>query len=368
VRKVLLVIPSLGYNGTSKQLLLLAAGLPQHRFEVRIAVLGESGCHAETLRNQGIEVYELGWKRLLDLTLFPRLRQLLAAYRPDVIHAWHLLSLRVLASAAGRGASRLIASAATQGTPWRPLWQQLDCRLLRRADLIIASGAAEWEHYRQQQIPEEKIVAVPPGVATRAVAGARDSLCRSLGIKQDARLVFCAGPLLPEKGFQDAIWSFAILHYLFEDLHLIVIGSGPERARLQQFVRASGTERRVHFLGDQPDAAAFFGHGEVVWVPSRRHGGVNVALEAMAAGRPVIASRLPALAEIIADGETGFLIEPGDKMALARKTRLLLDEPSRGRQLGEAGRQRIERGLTAAQLVDRFAHLYEEVIRNRGNR
>jgi glycosyltransferase involved in cell wall biosynthesis len=87
-----------------------------------------------------------------------------------------------------------------------------------------------------------------------------------------------------------------------------------------------------------------------------------VALEAMAAGRPVVASRLLALAEIVIDGKTGFLIEPGDKVALARKTRLLLDDPQHGRQMGEAGRLRVEQEFPASQFVDRFARLYEDGV------
>src|SRR5262249_53236211 len=142
----------------------------------------------------------------------------------------------------------------------------------------------------------------------------------------------------------------------------ILIGGGPDEDRLKRFTRAVGAEGQVHFLGYQPDAAAFLGWGEMVWVPSSRHGGVNVALEAMAAGRPVVASRLPTLAEIVADGKTGFLIDPGDKVALARKTRMLLEDPKRAVQMGEAGRRRSECDFAASQFVDRFARLYEDGV------
>ncbi len=367
MRKVLLIIPSLEYGGTSKQILLLAAGLPRPQFEVRLAVLGDSGPHADALRARGIEVCQLGGKRFFDFGLFWRLRQLIAGFHPDVIHAWHLLSLRVLATAAAGAASRLVASSPAQCYKLRTSWYPLDRWLLRRADRVVAAGAAEAEHYRRQRVPERSIVEVPPGVAPLAIGGARTDLCRTLGIEDDARLVVCAGPLVPHKGFQDAIWTFAILRYLFENLHLIFIGGGPEQSRLEQFVRAIGGQGHVHFLGYQPDASALLGLAEVVWIPSRRYGGVNVALEAMSAGRPVVASRLPALAEVVKDGETGFLIDPGDKVALARKTRSLLEDPKRGRQMGEAGRQRIECNFTAAQLVDRYASLYEEVVRCRTN-
>jgi glycosyltransferase involved in cell wall biosynthesis len=361
VRKVLLMIPSLDYSGTSKQFSLLAAGLPRPRFHVGALVLSDSAPQADVLRTWGVDVCQLGWRRLIDLGVYRRLRRLLASFRPDVIHVWQPLGLWVLAGVGGGMTGRLIASAPAQPRPSRMTWRPLDRWLLGRADRIVAIGTSAAEQCRRQRLPQERIIAIPPGIGTRTNAMARADLCRRLEIEEDARLIICAGPIVAHKGFHDAIWTLEILRFLFEDLHLIFVGDGPHRPRLEQFVHAIGAESHVHFLGYQPDASALLGLGEVVWIPSRTHGGVNVALEAMSAGRPVVASRLPALAEVIVDGETGFLIHPGDKVALARKTRCLLDDPKCRQQMGEAGRQRVERHFTAAQFVDRFARLYEEV-------
>jgi glycosyltransferase involved in cell wall biosynthesis len=348
----------MAYSGTSKQVLLLATGLPRPRFQVCVAIgsrtrrFGEPPLNGE-LRAWGVEVVELGWGRLR------RMRQLIDAFRPDVIHAWHLASLRFLAAASALRAGRLIASAAAPHQRIRSFWHSLDRWLLHATDTVVAAESAEAQRYRQHKIDERKIAQVPPAVAFPNVTGTREQLCRRLGIEPEARLVLCVGPLVPEKGFHDAIWAFEILRFLYEPLHLLLVGSGPDRARLERFAGTIGAKRAVHFLGEQPDVATLIAHADVVWVPSRRSSGVNVALEAMAAGRPIVASRLPALADIVLDGETGFLIDPGDPPALARQTRKLFDDPQRGSLMGEAARQRVGDKFTVAHLVDRFACLYE---------
>src|SRR5262249_47302728 len=99
----------------------------------------------------------------------------------------------------------------------------------------------------------------------------------------------------------------------------------------------------------------------VVWVPSLREGGRGAALEAMAAGRPVVANALPGLAELVVDGQTGSLVKPGDKPQRARATRLLLDDPGRARALGEAGRRPAEEAFGVARLVGEAKRLYGQV-------
>jgi glycosyltransferase involved in cell wall biosynthesis len=89
---------------------------------------------------------------------------------------------------------------------------------------------------------------------------------------------------------------------------------------------------------------------------------MNVALEAMAAGRPVLASRLPALAEIVVAGETGLFFPPGNKVAMARQTRILLDNEDQRKKLGEAGRERARRHFGVQRAVAQYAEIYESAV------
>src|SRR5262249_11334982 len=177
----------------------------------------------------------------------------------------------------------------------------------------------------------------------------------------DRRWIVCAGELRPEQGFRDAIWALDMLRFLHPELHLLVIGSGPERTRLEQFSRCLRSHEHVHFLGERPDMAGLLSQAQVVWAPALAGNDVQTALEAMAAGRPVVASNLPAFAEVIASGETGFLVPPGDKANLARETRELLDDPALADRVGAAARSHVQWHFAVRDLAQRLVQLYADV-------
>jgi len=115
----------------------------------------------------------------------------------------------------------------------------------------------------------------------------------------------------------------------------------------------------LSFLGPQEDMADLLARATLVWVPSLGDTGLHFTLEAMAAGKPVVATNVPSLREIIVDGQTGFLIAPGDKVALARRTRELLRDPELARRMGEAARRRAL-AFSADRFVERSAAVYRE--------
>ena len=363
--KVLFVIPSLGPGGAAKQLSLLAAGLPRDRFQGHVCALGHTGLFAAPLQEAGLTVTSLSWTWRLDVGRVLALRRLIQEFDPDVIHAWGTSALWAGRLAAGRGVRRgrmprrivvsaPLAAAGDRGVGWLDRW------LLRRADRVVAQGPAEAGRCRQLGVREGRLVEVAPAVATRSASAPQGDPRRSLHLPEGCRLAICAGPLEPHKGFGDALWAFEILRFVAPDLHLFIIGDGSDRRRLEAASRL-GKSNQIHFLGTRADAAELVAQGDVIWVPSLAEGGVNVVLEAMAATRPVVATRLPGLAEVIVDGTTGYLVPRGDKAALARQTWLLLRDADRRRRLGEAGRLRAAGQFGVAGLRRQFSTLYESL-------
>ena len=372
MQKILFIIPDLAHGGTVSQLTLLAGGLPRDQFEPCVCVLGKDGPAGPLLRALGLRLEVFGWARLVDPQPLWRLRQRVQTLRPTLIHAWQPAAIRAagLATLLSRTPDRAMTPPPTVvSAPFgrgghEARWAWLDQWLLRRADCVVLAGPAEEELCRQLALPPDKIEHVPAGVAVPASAsevrhssgGSRARLVPA--VPATARVLMGVGPLEPHKGFRDAIWAFDILRYLYDDLHLVLAGDGTDRARLERFAGAIGVAPRVHFLGTRLDVPALLAEADVVVVPSLTAGGVNAALEAMAAGRPVVAARVPDLGQVVRDGATGFLFPPGDKVALARQVRVLLEDSGLRGRLGQAGRDRARAHFAAPDLVRRFSRLY----------
>jgi glycosyltransferase involved in cell wall biosynthesis len=357
--KILFVTPGTEPDGATTQLALLCQGLPRERFEVRVCALGAADRLGPTLRAAGVPLTALGRTRLLDPRPLWELRRLVRTFQPDLIHAFRPAALRALALAAGRPPCPFVVSRPLPAGPGKPgQSSRLDRWLLGRADRVVVEGDAAADRCLRAGLAATRVAVIPPGVALpeRTAAGpfasAADRPCRSL---------LCAGRLEPHKGYREAIWAFDVLHYVCPDLRLVLAGAGPERRRLERFARRIRMDPHVEFAGPRADVSDLMAAAEAVWVPSLADGGVGVALEAMAAGRPVVASRLPGLAEVVVEGETGLLVPPGDKIALARQTRKLLADEGLRTRLGLAGRERAARHFSARAAVANLEGLYREL-------
>ena len=351
--RVLFVISDLTYGGAAKQLVLLAAGLPADRFQRRLCVLGAAGPWAETLRAAGVIVDVLNWRWKLDLVAFGRLRHLLRAYQADLLHVWGRSALRLVALAGGLRRSRVLVTMPSQPRQSTTRLGWPDRWLLRRTALIIVPSQNEAGEWRRLGLANRQIVVVPPGVEAATDASGES------GERLSPRTILCIGPLLRHKGFRDAIWVIDMLRYLYPDAQLAFVGEGPDRIAIERFAHDARVADRVHFLGDRSDLPSLIAQAELVWAPSLLQGSTNAVLEAMAAGKPVVGTTVPGMADIINDGQTGFLVAPADQAALARQTRVLFDDAGLRQRMGEAGRQRAVRHFAAGDMIDRLAPLYE---------
>ena len=192
---------------------------------------------------------------------------------------------------------------------------------------------------------------IPNGVPPApAVQTPRRQVLAELGLPQDARLVGLVGRLWPQKRVKDAIWAADLLKVIRSDVHLLVIGDGPHRARLEKFRDQVEIRDKVLFLGHREDVPRLLPHFDVLWSASAFEGQSNTIMEAMAAGVPVVATDIPGTRDLVVHGTTGYLVPTEGRPAtaaavntsvargLAKYTNILLDSPALAQRLGQAAR------------------------------
>lgn len=234
------------------------------------------------------------------------------------------------------------------------------------ADAVVA--VSEYVALRQRTagaVPRARIHVVPNPVTIPEKVRPAAEVRASLGLEPGRRLVAAAGRLTPEKGFLDLLQAADALP---SDVDLLLIGDGPERTRLESVRAGLRTGRRVQLAGQRPDAAECVAAADVCVVPSRwEEAFCLAAAEALARGRPLVATRVGAIPELVEDGVTGLLVPPASPPALAAAVLRLLEAPALGAALGQAGRAHVAAAHGWPRAVGAMASLFAPAFEARGH-
>ncbi|HEY1192234.1 MAG TPA: glycosyltransferase [Gemmata sp.] len=363
--KLFFLTSELGNSDAAGQLALLACGLVQHGFEAGVGVLGPAtGPAADALRSAGVGVAALPLRHVLDFSGMRRLRHTVLGFGAPILHTFGPDAARTarlcLLSAEDGNAPRFVASAAQSATAGIGGW--FTARQVRRADRVIATGWVEAERYREAGVTGDRLTRIAPAAPPGVEPPDRAAFCRDIGAPGDARFVFSGGHLDAAHGLKDAVMTFDMLRYVSPALNLVLTGDGPDRTGAENLGRALAFDDfRVRFTGCRADLPAAVRLADQVWVLCAR-GGACLALRAMAAGRPLIAYRTPEIEEIIDDGETGYLVAPGDRAALATKAQELFTDPETAARIGATAQKRAAERFGAARMVEQHARVYQELV------
>lgn len=186
---------------------------------------------------------------------------------------------------------------------------------------------------------------------------------QQLGLETHDRLAVAVGRLSPEKGLDVLLDALALdTDPPGQRLHVALIGDGPERDRLAERVRCLHLHERVHLVGHSDTVGDYLTAADLVVLPSRSEGIPNVALEAMALGRPLVATAVGGTPEVVPDGIAGLLVPPEDPAALAQAMRRVLGEPGVADRLGARGRAHAAAELSVAARCRRLRAVYVELV------
>jgi len=338
------------YTSVARIVGALARGLDPQRYRLQALFLAGEGPLVDMLEQAGARASALDWSRgARDPVGAWRFWQRLRRLNVDIVHI-HFggRSVRWLARAA-TGAKIVVHIHATI----------LETRGLTPV-YFSARGA-------------DVMVAVSRAVASRVVDGPARVIYAGVGVPDaDALALRCrstsgvvlgtARRLIFLKGIEYLLDAAVVLQREFPSLRVEIAGSGPQRKALEQRVEELGLAGRVEFLGWVDDLSSVMPRWDVFVLPSLEEGLPIAALDAMAAGLPVVASAVGGVPELIEDGKTGWLVPPRDVEALTSRIRLLLNNREQRLGMGAAAQARVRDHFSLAQMTEGFGKLYDELL------
>ena len=355
------------FGGAERYLELLAAGL--NREEFRPELIMNRNPHLEafaaSMAGAGVPVHEVS----LDVPRSPAgissFISLLRRLRPAILHCnlpgpWGSQYSLVAPLARLAGVRHVVT---TEHLPMVPPFAK--GRLLRGfgsrwVERVITVSEDNVRYLADNHgVPREKIRVVRNGVPEPA-RGASAEIREKLGISKEDFLCVMIGSLEERKGHARAFDALAALP---GGVKLLIAGAGEEERALRAKAASLGLERRVHFLGYRTDVDAILSECDALVLPSTFEATPYVIIEAMASGLPVVASNVYGIPEIVRDGETGILIDPGAPEDIVRAISSLARDRDRGARMGRAAKKRYEEMFRIDRCVEETQAVYRDLLR-----
>ncbi len=374
--RILEFVAAFAIGGTERHVVNLGHALDRSSFDLTFACLKRFGDLLAEIDTRRIPISEYRVKSLYPhKTLREQLKfaRDLRRNRTHIVHSYNAYA-NIFALPAARLARTplVIASIRDTGIYLTPTQSRVQRFLCRFADCILVNAEAVRRWLEGQGYPSEKIAVIRNGVdlARFRPRPGNGAIRRSLGLPPRSPLVAVFARLDQNKGIEYFLEAAAIVAARNPGVRFLIVGDKfvlkegaivgdvAHRESLEGRARRLGLEGRVAFTGFRLDVPEILAEVSVSVLPSLSEGLPNAVLESMAAGVPVVATRVGGIPEAVEDGLSGMLVPPGDGAALARAIGMLLEKPELARRLGRAGRERVEVSFSLDRMVRRTQGLY----------
>jgi glycosyltransferase involved in cell wall biosynthesis len=317
--------------------------------------------------SEGPDLFPLAPRNEVDVAAGWRLSRIIKHLLPDVVHAHdpHAVAMATMALAMASPTPRppLVASrriefriARTSFSRWK--YARVDCFLaISRAvrDRLVADG-----------IPPTRVTVVHEGVDVERIASLRAaSVHAALFLPAGAPVVGNVGALVAQKAHHTLIDAAALVVKEVPDVRFVILGEGELRPSLESQIRRLHLERHIFLAGFRADAIELMKDFDLFALSSIQEGMCTSLVDAMAAGKAAVATAVGGVPEVVADGETGFLVRASDPRAMARRIVTLLEDDTLRRRMGEEGLRRARELFTVERMVEQTAETYEKLVRSR---
>ncbi len=320
---------------------------------------------ADSARRQGLPVEIIPCRGQADWQAVRAIRECIKARGIDLIHT-HGYKADLYGYAAARALGKPLVATCHNwpGTSVAlRLYALLDRFVLRRFHRVVAISEGVADTLRRAGVAPGRISIIDNGVELSKFAGAAPTLAREIQ-KGERVVVGTVGRLAPEKAYDNFLRAAQQLLADFPETLFVLVGEGPMRGPLEDLVRQLGIEDHVIFAGQRADVPGVYASLDIFVLPSLDEGMPMVILEALAASRPVVASRVGAIPRLIPDERTGLLVAPGDVAGLGQAIARLLADPDLRRQMGENGQAWVRQHYSAEAMVESYLNLYAGLVNN----
>lgn len=369
VRRVFHLIDSFNVGGTETQAVELARRLPATGYEVTVGCLKREGPLEDRLQGTGIAICEFrsrggidspsGLRQLLRMTWFLR--------SFDIVHTHDLWSNLLGVPAARLAGIPAIVSSRRDLShlEWYQGRRRVCLKWIQNLGGAVVTNAAPIRDVllREDGFDPRKVRVIHNGVDVAKFKLARKDRIRLFPDAGDGKLVVLVGNMHTDvKGHPWLIAAAPAVLEQFPDTRFVLVGEGEQRSHFEKQVRDLGVLQSFLFLGRRSDIPEILASCDIAVLPSRAEGLPNAVLEYMAAGLPVIASRVGGNAELVQDGVTGMLVPSEDSAALSAALLKLLSEPALAARLAQAGHEFTVRNFSFERLVQDVDALYTELL------
>ena len=366
--RVVFSIDNMGVGGTELNAVRTAERLTAAGHEVSVVCLGAGGPLLARYAAAGVAVHAVPLRRLYGARAarqFTRLYAWLRRTRPDIVHAHDLYSNQFTVPAARLAGVPGVIASRRWGQPLPGLMRDRVHRAMSSTAHRVVTNSERLARLLEERehVPSGRIAVIrnflDPSAFDVPSAEERASYRRRHAIASQDVVLGVVANLRPVKDHETLLRAAALLGA--EPYQLVLVGDGPSRADLEATAARLGIAGRVVFAGAGEPGRNHHAHFDVSLLTSRSEGFPNSLLEAMAAGKPVIATAVGGVPEVIIEGETGLLVESGDASSLAAAIRRLIGDASLREALGARGRERARDGFTAERVLPVLESLYIEL-------
>lgn len=341
------------------------------KFECSVILFNE-GKLADELRKLSLPVSVISEKRHNPFVIANRLAKMFRQDLPHIVHT-HKYKDSILATIAARcvGVPHVIRVVHGMPEPFSGLrnvnmflYTMLDRFLISWLVARIVAVSSDIERALVQTYGTSRIVHIHNGIDLEAVhvTTQKSEKLKEWKIDDKTILIGSVGRLVPVKGHSILLEALPILRKSNYDIKLLLVGDGPLRSYLEAEVKRLRLEQAVIFAGHQEGSYDFINMMDVFVLPSLHEGIPMVLLEALALQRPVVATRVGGIPEVIEHGVNGLLVDPSDANSLVSSIRELIETPSKASRLGNAGRARVEHEFNAQLMAATTAEMYQCVL------